>query len=323
MADLVERYIREVGRYLPAKERADIEAELRSQIHDQVEDRYGGAATQADVAAVLRELGDPRRMAASYGGAQYLVGPALYPALMFTLRRGWVLIPPIVVVVRMVVALLDGASRGLMGLLVEAALGAAQATFLFTAIVVLIFAIMERSGEDVGEFAGKEQGFDPLTLPEVDDPATVDRVEATFGIAFGAFMAVALLYFIRVGGLTLRFDRTDPGDVVPAPVPWMIALFALVVAGLVLRVVALLRNRWTVGLWLTNMALETASAVAVYFVVLQPLLTGLTERVPQLANVPLIGRGSAWLIVAGVAIALATDGARLLRMRAYRRGTAR
>ena len=32
MADLVERYIYEVGRYLPKKERAEIQAELRSQI---------------------------------------------------------------------------------------------------------------------------------------------------------------------------------------------------------------------------------------------------------------------------------------------------
>lgn len=322
MADLVERYIREVGRYLPGKDRADIEAELRSQIHDQLEDRYGGAASQGDVAAVLTELGDPRRMAASYGGEQYLVGPALYPAMMFTLRRGWVLIPPIVVVVRMLVALLDGTPRGLMSLLVETALGAAQATFLFTAIVVLIFAIIERSGEDLGEFTGKARGFDPLALPEVDDPATVDRAEATFGIAFGAFMAVALLYFLRVGGLTLRFDRADPGDVIPVPTGWMIALFALIVAELVLQVIALLRNRWTISLWLANMALEVASAVAVYFVVLQPLLAGLVERVPQLANAPLIGRGSEFIIVIGVAIALITDGLRLMRMREYRRGMA-
>ena len=55
--------------------RDSIEAELRSQIQDQLEDRYGDDPTEAEVAAVLAELGDPRRMAASYGGEQYLVGP--------------------------------------------------------------------------------------------------------------------------------------------------------------------------------------------------------------------------------------------------------
>jgi hypothetical protein len=318
MADLIERYIHEVGRHLPEKERADIEAELRSQIQDQLEDRYGGAASQADVAAVLTELGDPRRMAASYAGEQYLIGPTLYPALMFTLRRGWVLIPPIVVVVRMLVALFDGTPRGLMELLVEAALAAAQATFLFSAIVVLIFAIIERSGEDLGEFTGKAHPFDPRTLPAVNDPAAVDRAEATFGVAFGAFMAVALLYFLSVGGLTLRFDRADPGDVIPAPVPWMIALLVFIVGELILQVVALLRGRWTIPLWAANMALELASAVGVYFVVLQPLMTGLLERAPQLANVPWIEHLPAMIVVVGAAISLVTDGARLVRMREHR-----
>jgi hypothetical protein len=315
MSNLVERYIHEVGRYLPQKERAEIQAELRSQIQDQLEDRFGGAASEADVVAVLTELGDPRRMAASYGSAQYLVGPALYPALMLVLRRGWVLIPPLVVVIRVLVAVLDGTSRGLMGLLVEAALGAAQATFLFSAVVVLIFAILERSGEDLSEFAGKARGFDPRALPEVDDPAAVDRAEATFGIAFGAFMAAVLLYYIRVGGLTLRFDRADPGDVIPAPAAWMVALLVLTVAGLVLQGIALLRGRWTPALWAANMGLEVASGVAVYFAVAQPLLGALLERAPQLASVPGMAYSAALVVGVGVVIALATDGARLRRMR--------
>ena len=87
MSELIERYVHQVGRYLPSKERAEIQAELRSQIQDQLEDRYEGAPTQTDVAAVLKELGDPRRMAASYGGEQYLVGPDLYPCLLYTSKE--------------------------------------------------------------------------------------------------------------------------------------------------------------------------------------------------------------------------------------------
>ena len=62
MSELVERYVHQVGRYLPNKEREEIQAELRSQIQDQLDDRYEGAPTETDVAAVLKELGDPRRM---------------------------------------------------------------------------------------------------------------------------------------------------------------------------------------------------------------------------------------------------------------------
>ena len=97
MTELVERYVHQVGRYLPPKERAEIEAELRSQIEDQLDDRFGGSPSPAEVALVLKELGEPRRMAASYGSEQYLVGPDLYPYMMGVLRYGWVLVPAIVV----------------------------------------------------------------------------------------------------------------------------------------------------------------------------------------------------------------------------------
>jgi hypothetical protein len=323
MSDLVERYVHEVGRYLPGKERADIQAELRSQIQDQLEDRYAGAPSQADVAAVLTELGGPRRMAASYAGDQYLVGPALYPAMMLVLRRGWILIPPIVVVIRVLAALLDEAPRGLVDLLVESALGAAQATFLFSAIVVLIFAIVERSGEDLDELTGKEMGFDPTALPEVDDPAAVDRFDAIFSAALGAFVALALLYFLRVGGLTLRVDLADPGQVTPAPVPWLIALIATTIGGVVLRLIALLRNRWSSALLLTNLALEIAGAVAAYFVILQPALDFILERAPQLANVPLFQQGPLIIVVIVIVTLLATDGVKLLRIWRHDRSAVR
>jgi len=115
MSELIERYVHQVGRYLSGKERDEIQAELRSQIQDQLEDRYEGAPTQADVAAVLKELGDPRHMAASYGGEQYLVGPDLYPVMMMVLRRGWVIVPPVAILVRLLAVLFGDESSNLIG----------------------------------------------------------------------------------------------------------------------------------------------------------------------------------------------------------------
>ncbi len=306
MADLVERYIHQVGRYLPGKERADIEAELRSQIHDQLEDRCGKTPTEADVAAVLSELGDPRRMAVSYGGEQYLVGPELYPVMMMVLRRGWVIVPPIAILVRVLATMLGDDAGNFITLLLESIGGAFQATFLFTAIVVLIFAILERSGEDLDEITGNDTGFDPRDLPEVNHPAEVDRVEATFGIAFGSFFVLVLLYFLRVGGLTLRFNLGDPGEVIPVPIPWLMALIVLVTGQVIMELVALLRGRWTVATWLFEAVLEIAGAFALYYVLWLPLSEVLFAAVAALANVPLIERGPE--IILGVSIILTVAG---------------
>lgn len=322
MSELVERYIHEVGRHLPPKERAEIQAELRSQIQDQLEDRFGGAAAQADVVAVLTELGDPRRMAASYAGEQYLVGPALYPGMMMVLRRGWVVVPLIAVVVQVVAALLDETPRGLVGLLVGAALGAAQATFLFSAIVVLLFAILQHSGEELGELRGKEKPFDPRTLPQVDDPAGVDYGEAIFSMVIGTFAALALLYFLRVGGLTLRFDRADPGDVLPVPMPWLVALTGIAFGQVILQLVAALRGRWSRVTAPANFALEVAGAVAVYFAALRPLADHFLARFPQFADTLLWQRWPEITLAVSVVIIAATSGVKLLRvLRGHRHAT--
>jgi hypothetical protein len=140
--------------------------------------------------------------------------------------------------------------------LLEAAAGAFQATFIFTGIVVIIFAILQHSGEDLDEITGNDKGFDPLALPEVNVAGRGrPRSRRSFGMAFGTFAVLVMLYFLRVGGLTLRFNLADPGEVIPVPVPWLVALIAIVIAQVVLQLVALLRGRWSVSMWLLSTTL--------------------------------------------------------------------
>lgn len=320
MSELVERYVHQVGRYLPNKERAEIQAELRSQIQDQLDDRYEGAPTQADVAAVLKELGDPRRMAASYGGEQYLVGPDFYPVMMMVLRRGWVIVPPVAVLVHLLAILFGNESDNLITVLLETAAGAFQATAIFTGIVVLIFAILQHSGEDLDEITGNDAGFDPLALPEVNDPAEVDRFESIFSMAFGTFAVLVMIYFLRVGGLTLQFNLGEPVDVIPVPIPWLVALIAIAIAQMVLQLTALLRGRWGVALWLVNVALDIVGAVTLYFVLWLPLADRVYAAVPALSGVPLIGRGAEAILALSLIIAVIEGVTKLVKMVSHRHG---
>lgn len=77
---LIDRYLNEVGKYLGSKNRNDILAEIRSHISDTLEQRVKGEPTEEDITALLKELGRPQKLAASYSTSrQYLVGPELYP----------------------------------------------------------------------------------------------------------------------------------------------------------------------------------------------------------------------------------------------------
>ena len=78
--DLIERYVYEVGRQLPRKNRADIQVELKSTLVDTLEDRVAGEPTQEDEIELLKEFGPPQKVAASYWPqGQYLIGPNLFP----------------------------------------------------------------------------------------------------------------------------------------------------------------------------------------------------------------------------------------------------
>lgn len=269
MNELIERYVYQVGLYVRPKERADIETELRSQIQDQLEDRYGGSPSQAEIAAVLKQLGDPRTMAASYSGEQYLVGPDLYPFMLTVLRIGMPLIPAVVVIANISGALLSSEGGNWLGLLIESAFTAGQAAVYFFAIVVLIFAILQHSGEELRAAAKTE--FNPLELPPVNDPASVDRMESGIGIAFGALATIAVAYWLQVGGLTLRFNVSDPGDVLPAPAVWLIALLITSFASILLNLWALVRRRWNPGMWLAQTLVDVLGVITFYFAVLIPV----------------------------------------------------
>jgi hypothetical protein len=308
MTDLIERYIHQVGRYLPRNERAEIEAELRSLIQDKLDDRYAESPSSEAVASVLAELGYPHQMAVSYGGGQYLIGPELYPSLMIVLRQGWLLVPAAVLFLNAFGALISAQPRPLLAWLMETLFGIGQAVFIFSAVVVLIFAVIQRSGIALSQ----EKPFDPSTLPEVDDPRIVERFEAVFGIAFGAFITLLLLYFLSVGGLTLRFPLSDPSDVLPVPMVWLTLLVLVVVGTSILYVVVLRRNRWSVPLWLLDTFLETFGVICLYFVLYKPLLEPILTALPWLANVPFIHNSPEIIAILTALSTLTVKGSKLI-----------
>jgi hypothetical protein len=281
MNDLIDRYVYQVGLYVRPKERAEIEAELRSQIQDQLEDRSGGAPTEADIAAVLTQLGDPRTLAASYSGEQYLVGPDLYPFLLTVLRFGLPLVPALVIIANVVGLALAPEGGNWLGLLLGSLFTAIQATLIFFAVVVLVFAIVQHSGETV---RASKTAFNPLDLPKVNDPGAVDRFEIGFGIAIGTLISLAILYFLQVGGLTLRFNLSDPGEVLPVPSGWLVVLLITTVSNVLLNLWALLRRRWTLELWLAQTAFELVGAVGLYFVLFTPIIERVMQSLPELSQ---------------------------------------
>ena len=75
---LIESYLSEIERFLPAGQRADILGELRSSLEEQVLELAGDNEPGLDEQkTVINRLGHPMSIASGYQAQRYLIGPEL------------------------------------------------------------------------------------------------------------------------------------------------------------------------------------------------------------------------------------------------------
>lgn len=87
--DLVKRYLHAVKGHLPLEQQEDVIAELGDDLRSRLDDReaeLGRPLDEAEVVAILRQLGHPAHLAARYGSWQQLIGPALFPMYVHILK---------------------------------------------------------------------------------------------------------------------------------------------------------------------------------------------------------------------------------------------
>lgn len=78
--ELLDRYLHSVRQYLPEAQQDDIIRELSENIRSQREDK------EAELEAILKQLGHPMLMAGRYLPHKHLIGPAVFPYYWFTLK---------------------------------------------------------------------------------------------------------------------------------------------------------------------------------------------------------------------------------------------
>jgi hypothetical protein len=191
--NLIERYIHEVGTNLPAKLRSDIEAELQSSILDMLEEkrRAGQTVTDATTLQVLKEIGNPTKVAASYRPPDYLIGPELYPIFIKALKIGMFILSLVALVVlgvRIAVGDLTSWEQ-----LLESIGMYFNWLILVLGYVVVTFAILQRISpalKAVSRVGEKE--WDPAELLKKPD---ADKIPLSSPVIAVIFTLVALVVF--------------------------------------------------------------------------------------------------------------------------------
>lgn len=236
----VDRYVAEVGRLAPTRQRADLELEIRSLLQDELDALPAeSAGSEAATFDVLRKFGSPAAMAARYGAAQHLIGPELYPYFLMVLRIVLVVIFGVWLFGLVVSAATENANIVAVSTFVSLVSSLLQSA----AVVVLVFAIIERVAKV--QQSSPHAAWDPRSLPSVNDPNRIKWGEMVLELVLGTMGIVALLFFPnQLGGYWANGEwhaLNIFSSEFLAFVPWMAAIWALEV---IVKLVIMARGRW-------------------------------------------------------------------------------
>ncbi|HEX6681368.1 MAG TPA: permease prefix domain 1-containing protein [Candidatus Limnocylindrales bacterium] len=291
-ATLTDRYVDATLRRLPARQRPDIEKELRASIADAVQDRVeAGTDPAAAEHAVLADLGDPARLAAGYADRpMHLIGPGLYLDYVRLLAALLVIVVP-------AVAGVVGFARVLQGGTAGSAIGEALGTGVNTGVHIafwttLLFAILERTT------SLRPMPARPWTPDALPQPPSR---RARQGTVVAAFVGVALLTTFVLLSPFVSTETDANGDPISILSPWLArngvgyVFVGLAVAGFGLTVA---KNylRWNPAIAVTSVLLAIGvSSLLIWLAANDRLLNpafvsaaGWTAEVAQWINIGMI-----------------------------------
>jgi len=201
--DLIDRYVTEVGKHLPRKNRLDIEAELRSTLEDMLEDRAqqtGRPADEALAEELLQEYGAPRKVAATYQTHPYLIGPRMFriytlvlKIVLFAVTLGL----SIATIVSVISA--NMTAPELLQALIDFIAGLVSALVAAFGNVTLVFAILERV-VPASEFEDKEK-WTPAELTKEPDPGRVKMGDMIASIVFTSAALIIFNFYPQIVGI--------------------------------------------------------------------------------------------------------------------------
>ncbi|MFL7794965.1 MAG: hypothetical protein AB8I69_22685 [Anaerolineae bacterium] len=296
---LFDRYVHEVGRRLPKRQRADVEAELHSLLMDALQDRIGEEAETKDTfeatqVAILEEFGPPAKVAAGYAPPhRYLIGPRVFNLYLLvaavvagSLSLVFLIILPIVTTLGEPEPL-SALGHWFIGIL-DDYIGALLAGL---GSVTLTFAILERVLPESALDKEDEETWNPRDLPEIED---TDRTRVQIGglIVETVLTAIVLIVFnffpqwIGISFVTSLDDAQTRWYAIPllAPVffttylPLMNALWILQIA---LNIVLLRQGRWQLVTRLIDVVLTAFGAYILYRMITGPAFLTLEAVSPE------------------------------------------
>lgn len=251
---LIDRYVREVGKHLPASSRNDIEKELKSTLEDMIEDRINQAGRPRNEAMeieLLKEYGSPEKVAETYYPNQFLVGPRMFPMFTMILK----IVGSVLGVLAIVGLTVTLSKTGFAGpeftqIIIQKAAEYVGIAITAFGYIVLIFTILERTlPESQIKDLNPIEEWDPAKLPDEEQSDGVKRADLIAGVIFGFAGLVILNFYPEVFEMPLNLNDDENWYFIPVLsaaffrfIPW-INVVCLAQIGLDLYLIR--QNAWS------------------------------------------------------------------------------
>lgn len=271
--DLIEKYLYDVVRRLPEKQREDIEQELRSLIEDMIEARMEeiGENREKCVREVLNELGNPAKLARSYRGENsYLIGGEYYDSYCFVLKIVLVCAGVGILISALISSIVQiaQAQRPMEKIWLEniASIGNIPMVLIqIFGIITLIYAVMERKRV---KMTAMETAWTLEKLPEIPyKKAVISRGDSAVELIFNVLLFVLFLFAPQLFGAWVEVEDA----MVAVPIfnleIWgqLLPLFLIcIAAGFVDALIKLIIGKYCYTVMTVNLIMNTVSFLVTY-----------------------------------------------------------
>lgn len=223
----IERYVHQVTRRLPDRQRADVAEELRSLLGEQVEERRAASDAPAEeiALATIAEFGEPTAAARRYAPVRpALVSSPLQQPLKFTL----LLVSGVWLAFTMLWLFEVYATFHVLPLRFDFGVSVGPADLIEgllsnLGIVLLVFIGIDRVMW--GQWADEGGSWDPRDLPPLPVGAPVSRFEAALGAVFTLYLLYVLHLAPDAFVLTVSMDEREPWQLLDPEyrrlLPWL------------------------------------------------------------------------------------------------------
>lgn len=277
--EIIDRYVYAVTKRLPAKQREDIDKEIRSLIDDMLTDGYPDRKDDPEsVKAVLNELGNPYDLAAKYqDNKRYLIGPEHYPMYIFILK---IVLAAVTggLIIALTIKNVVNTPINPVTMAVEMVTSIMSALLGVFAWVTIIFALIGYYGEEqidaaIAE-ARKELKWTLEDLPEIpSQKAIISKGEPIVGMIFGLIGFIIFNYAPQALSI-ISFDKAGTKSVPILNIDdigsFLLMINIIIFIGFIKEIARLLEGRHTLRLSIGTAVISSISLVLTIYLITNP-----------------------------------------------------